>query len=233
MSDISANFEDALTQSLKGVENLTSQYIAEFAARLAPVYGVSENRLAEVVKNLETKLVTTQGAGTSIVDQHTEHDDTWHEKREDISWDYWKDYEKQLIAESWGPHVVSTMGDVTGKILGLLKNPEDVGDWKRRGLVIGHVQSGKTANYIGLISKAADAGYKFIIVIAGIHNNLRAQTQQRVDEGFIGRSSDPNRRGKLLGVSCIRTGVSRYVDHYGQGFRQALRQPAGRRLAGI
>lgn len=203
MSDISANFEDALAQSLKGVENLTSQYIAEFAAKLAPVYGVSENRLAEVVKNLETKLVTTMSEGTSLVDQHTEHDDTWHEKREDINWGYWNDYEQQLIAESWGPHVVNTMGDVTGKILGLLKNPEDAGDWKRRGLVIGHVQSGKTANYIGLISKAADAGYKFIIVIAGIHNNLRAQTQQRVDEGFIGRSSDPNRRGKPLGVGIL------------------------------
>lgn len=203
MSDISANFEDALVQSLKGVGNLTSQYITEFAAKLAPVYGVSEDKLAKIVKNLETKLVTTMSEGTSLVDQRTKHDDTWHEKREDISWDYWKDYEQQLIAENWGPHVVSTMGDVTGKILGLLKNPEDVGDWKRRGLIIGHVQSGKTANYIGLISKAADAGYKFIIVIAGIHNNLRTQTQQRVDEGFVGRSSDPNRRGKPLGVGIL------------------------------
>lgn len=203
MADISANFEDALTQSLKGVSNLTSQYIAEFAAKLAPVYGVSEDRLAEIVRNLETKLVTTMSEGVSLVDQHTAHDDSWHEKREDISWDYWNDYEQQLIAESWGPHVVSTMGDVTGKILGLLKNPDDAGDWKRRGLVIGHVQSGKTANYIGLITKAADAGYKFIIVIAGIHNNLRTQTQQRVDEGFIGRNSDPNRRGKLIGVGML------------------------------
>lgn len=203
MADISGNFEDALTQSLKGVSNLTSQYIAEFAARLAPVYGVSEDKLAEIVKSLETKLVTTMSEGISLVDQRTEHDDAWHEKREDIGWEYWNDYEQQLIAENWGPHVVNTMGDVTGKILGLLKNPEDSGAWKRRGLVIGHVQSGKTANYIGLISKAADAGYKFIIVIAGIHNNLRTQTQQRVDEGFIGRNSDPNRRGKLLGVGLL------------------------------
>ena len=43
-------------------------------------------------------------------------------------------------------------------------------------------------------------GYKFIIVIAGIHNNLRTQTQQRVDEGFVGRNSDPNRLGELIGV---------------------------------
>ena len=65
------------------------------------------------------------------------------------------------------------------------------GAWNRRGLVIGHVQSGKTANYLGVIAKAADAGYKFIIVIAGIHNNLRKQTQRAHGRRFIGRSSDP------------------------------------------
>src|SRR5690606_24099363 len=47
-------------------------------------------------------------------------------------------------------------------------------------------QSGKTANYTGLICKAADAGYKIIIVLAGLHNNLRTQTQIRLDEGFLG-----------------------------------------------
>ena len=49
-------------------------------------------------------------------------------------------------------------------------------------MVVGYVQSGKTANYIGLINKALDAGYKYIIVLAGIHNNLRSQTQSRIDE---------------------------------------------------
>ena len=62
-----------------------------------------------------------------------------------------------------------------------------MGPWDRRGMVVGHVQSGKTANYTGLICKAADAGYKLIVVIAGVHNNLRSQTQRRIDEGFVGR----------------------------------------------
>ena len=61
------------------------------------------------------------------------------------------------------------------------------------------MQSGKTANYTGLIARAADAGYKFIVVIAGIHNNLRKQTQERIDEAFIGRSSDPEDR-RIIGV---------------------------------
>ena len=53
-------------------------------------------------------------------------------------------------------------------------------------MVVGQVQSGKTANYTGLICKAADAGYKLIVVLAGLHNSLRSQTQLRLDEGFLG-----------------------------------------------
>ena len=53
--------------------------------------------------------------------------------------------------------------------------------WDRRGLVYGHVQSGKTANYVGLINRAFDHGYKIVIVLTGMTEDLRKQTQERVD----------------------------------------------------
>ncbi len=56
-------------------------------------------------------------------------------------------------------------------------------------MVVGQVQSGKTSNYTGLICKAADSGYKFIVILAGLHNSLRSQTQGRLDEGFLGLDS--------------------------------------------
>ena len=59
-------------------------------------------------------------------------------------------------------------------------------------MVVGNVQSGKTASYIGLITKAADAGYKVIIVIAGMLDELRKQTQIRVEESFIGKDIASN-----------------------------------------
>ena len=75
-------------------------------------------------------------------------------------------------------------------------------------MVVGHVQSGKTANYAGLICKATDAGYKLIVVIAGVHNNLRSQTQRRIDEGFVGRDS-----ARLLSKQAdMFVGVGRF-DH--------------------
>jgi Z1 domain len=60
------------------------------------------------------------------------------------------------------------------------------GAFDRRGLVVGLVQSGKTANYTGLICKAIDAGYQLVIVLAGVHNSLRSQTQGRLDEEILG-----------------------------------------------
>ena len=71
---------------------------------------------------------------------------------------------------------------------------------------MGNVQSGKTANYTGLINKATDAGYKLIIVIAGIHNTLRSQTQLRVDEGYIGRKSSDF----IMRQKNVKVGVGNY-----------------------
>jgi hypothetical protein len=109
--------------------------------------------------------------------------------RADIAPYYWQRYRQLLVQKNLSGHVLATMDDVTDRILGLLENPKKSGRWDRRGMVVGHVQSGKTANYIGLIAKAADAGYRLIVVIAGVHNNLRNQTQARIDEGFVGRDS--------------------------------------------
>jgi hypothetical protein len=163
------------------------------AAALAPLLGYSGD-LQNIIAEAETVIPSRMNAGVSLIDVDAAHDEDWIHKRE-IDTIYADAYGGYLRSEGWKPTVVNTLLNGDGsKILGLLQDPGSEGAWSRRGLVIGHVQSGKTANYMGVIAKAADAGYKFIIVIAGIHNNLRKQTQQRVDEGFVGRSSDPANR---------------------------------------
>jgi hypothetical protein len=123
--------------------------------------------------------------------------------RKSINPYYWDRYRKLLAQQGFSGDVLATLDSVTDRVLGLLENPEKVGPWDRRGMVVGHVQSGKTANYAGLICKAADAGYRLIVVIAGVHNNLRNQTQIRIDEGFVGRDSArllANRDEQFVGV---------------------------------
>lgn len=176
--------------------------IAAKAALLAPLLRYSGD-LQNIITEAETAIPSRMNAGVSLIDVDAAHDEDWIHKRE-ISTTYSDAYSGYLRGQGWKPTVVNTLLNADGsKILGLLQDPTSEGEWKRRGLVIGHVQSGKTANYMGVIAKAADAGYKFIIVIAGIHNNLRKQTQQRVDEGFVGRSSDPENRVNI-GVGLDR-----------------------------
>ena len=122
---------------------------------------------------------------------------------------YWDRYRKLLVSKDFSGHVLATLDDVTDRILGFLENPARPGEWDRRGMVVGHVQSGKTANYTGLVCKAADAGYKVIVIIAGIHNNLRNQTQRRIDEGFVGFDSTSNLLRKTL-PSQGRRGVGHF-----------------------
>lgn len=98
---------------------------------------------------------------------------------------YWPRYQT-LLEKKMPPTVVDALNESTDTTLGLLEDPTREGAWSRRGLVVGHVQSGKTSHYAGLICKAADAGYKVIIVLAGLHNNLRSQTQIRLEEAFLG-----------------------------------------------
>lgn len=98
---------------------------------------------------------------------------------------FWVRY-RSLLERRLPPHPLQRLDLVTDDVLDSLEDPSRPGQWDRRGLVMGHVQSGKTANYVGLVAKAIDSGYKLVIVLAGVHNNLRAQTQARVDEGITG-----------------------------------------------
>ncbi len=192
------NFTSALINALALLPTVpTRDEVRTKAAGLAAVFGY-DGDLTTIIDEAMIAVDTRMGAGVSLIDVAAQHDEEWVRKRE-IDWTYSQAYESFLRNERWHPSVVQSLSDVGTRILGHLQDPTSEGSWDRRGLVIGHVQSGKTANYMGVIAKAADAGYKFIIVIAGIHNNLRKQTQERIDEGFVGRSSDPANR--------IRVGV--------------------------
>lgn len=118
-------------------------------------------------------------------------------------WRFWQRY-REWIERDLPPAAIDALDQSTDRILGLLEDPLREGAWDRRGLVVGHVQSGKTGNYSGLICKAADAGYKIIIVLAGLHNNLRSQTQIRLDEAFLGFETNPTATDlKPVGVGMI------------------------------
>ena len=175
--------------------------LEQTAAQLARIMKF-DGDLQDIVSDVRISIDTRMDPGVSIVDQTSFHDERWVDEIE-TPWTYTQAYSKYLREQGWNPEVVSTLEDGTKRILRHLQNPCDTSAWSRRGLVIGHVQSGKTANYTGVIARAADAGYRFIVVIAGIHNNLRQQTQERLEHGFVGRSTHALSSQKPVGVGLL------------------------------
>jgi hypothetical protein len=131
--------------------------------------------------------------------------DPWLNKaKSDIKFELWDRYKKYLCKNN-PAFPINDLDDFTDKILDKCVNPKKEGSWDRRGMVVGHVQSGKTSNYVGLINKATDAGYKVIIVIAGTIGSLRKQTQERIDAGYIGRSNNKHlKQGSAHGVGIYK-----------------------------
>lgn len=190
MIDQLTTLESMTAAHLANDADRTSERIREVInmLRLTPLCdGVSDDDAELLARQFEEKMDVKQTIGSVLTD--TGHQPWLNAASQRIDPYYWDRYRLYLTQEGLPPSVVTTLDHVTGRILGLLQDPTSQGNWDRRGMVVGHVQSGKTANYTGLICKAADAGYKLIVVIAGVHNNLRNQTQRRIDEGFVGRDS--------------------------------------------
>ena len=126
-----------------------------------------------------------------------------------MSWTYWKAFRDYLANDQQrAEKVIEENERIIDNILDYSGDPRIEGSWARKGLVMGNVQSGKTQNYLGLINKAMDAGYKIIILLGGHMNDLRKQTQERVDEGVIGRESAHIVQANL-GIQS-RIGVGKY-----------------------
>ncbi|MET1172935.1 Z1 domain-containing protein [Paenibacillus amylolyticus] len=102
-------------------------------------------------------------------------------------WYYWPRLRKYLVDQKgWPILTAQSIDDATDAILGAMEDPATP-SFDTKGLVVGYVQSGKTANYTGLIAKAVDTGYRLVIVLTGMHNTLRYQTQVRLDKELVGK----------------------------------------------
>jgi hypothetical protein len=141
-----------------------------------------------------------------------------NDEKSNINFELWNRY-KLFMQNNDPAFPINDLDDFTDRILDKCVNPKINQSWDRRGMVVGHVQSGKTSNYVGLINKAVDSGYKVIIVIAGTISSLRRQTQERIDQGFIGRNSSAfinERENKVIGVGKfnVKTDIYSLTSSY-------------------
>ncbi|MFV5994587.1 Z1 domain-containing protein [Streptomyces sp. NPDC056231] len=118
---------------------------------------------------------------------------------------YWNSYEQLLRRKGWSDAAVSSLDEASHAVVERLSDPTRTEAYGARGLVVGYVQSGKTANFTGVTAKAIDAGYRLVIVLGGTLNLLRGQTQRRLDMELIGRENilrgaDPSDLDALVGI---------------------------------
>ena len=162
---------------------------------------------------LQSEITVYSEPTIAITTEEIRRDKWWEEQKSDPSFlsEYWiRYYDYMRLKPSWSIRAIDDIDDSTDKVMNALANPHSSTGKERMGLVFGYVQSGKTAHYIGLINKAYDAGYKIIIVLSGIHNSLRSQTQARIDEEVLGyETSIEYLQHSEMVKNCIGVGVGR------------------------
>ena len=203
----------AIRAKSKVDEAVDEKYIDDLIYHMSSVlsYELNEQEFESIRKELHHRQTIVMEPGIAI--SSDPNFKNWYNPIDiDPSYSYWERYKKYLSSDLLLPEKVIQSIDIsTTDIVNLLGEPVENGIFARKGLVIGDVQSGKTANYISVINKAADAGYKVIVLLTGTIEKLRQQTQSRIDEGFIGIDTsdlERERRNNPIGVGLINGGVS-------------------------
>ena len=177
--------------ALRGSE-CTMSLIDEKLSSMLKVAGVEKSDYDEYYAKARLQIeqmVNIKVSDSGYVVNHNVKRWLTDERKGQIKWSCWSRYKEWLKSNFYAKDSIERIDADTDKILTLMGDPKATESFKSRGLIIGDVQSGKTGTYTGLISKAADAGYKVIIVIAGVLSNLREQTQDRLERDFVGKTT--------------------------------------------
>ncbi len=147
-----------------------------------------------IVKEVVNRYVCEVGIQTydpEFIDLERESKYWLYKDKECIRHPFFDRYKLYLSNDGFEPKIIKNIELSCEQILARCANPKTSAPTeKKRGLVVGDVQSGKTANYLGLINMAYDYGYRIVVLLAGTTNSLREQTQKRTDSGVIGAKSD-------------------------------------------
>jgi hypothetical protein len=162
-----------------------------------------ESTVEEIAWNVVTQLQLSSDIGVSVVSDAVK-EDMWLNQSE-IKFQYFNRFITFLnIRKNWLDTKALEQDSLS--IIQMLGNPKSPESTHRRGLIVGDVQSGKTASYTAIMNRAIDVGYNVIVLLSGSLENLRRQTQERIDNELVGFTIDKKSKGKAI----IATGVGCY-----------------------
>lgn len=199
----------------------THSKILEKAGLLIPIISQLSKDSAEYKEILDSAVyifeceVGLKTFDPTIIENSYDKDLWLYKVKPTITHSYFDRYKLYLRKEGFSFNVIEkSIAPTCEKILSRCANPKcETKSEQRRGLVVGDVQSGKTANYLALMNMAYDYGYKIVVLLAGTTDSLRIQTQKRSDKGVIGAISDS------IGNDIEYCGVGLFNnDHYAVPF---------------
>jgi hypothetical protein len=142
----------------------------------------------ETAAKLAEEFPVLKGDGVTVIEGSW---DPWYTPEVRLTrsfyWEHYIDYLR--LQRGWGAEAIASLDEATTNVMERVTDPSRAEPGQTKGLVVGYVQSGKTANFTGVIAKAIDAGYRLIIVMTGTTNLLREQTQRRIDRDVVGREN--------------------------------------------
>lgn len=175
----------------------------------AELYPLSDAEFESLKKRLPEHIIHSIGYADTLRSRDSEHQVGWYLQNDNDGY-FWGRF-RTYLNKKWSIPVVDRLHKTTDDIMDDLGDPKSDAPFQRRGLLLGDVQSGKTATYTAICNKAADSGYRVIIVLAGMMENLRIQTQERLDAEFVGldskytldKKADSAMRNKPVGVGLV------------------------------
>lgn len=169
--------------------------------------GANDEELSSWLANIKLRLrsvIVTTIDPDNVIDESQQYE-RWIEKRNiPVQWNYFNRYIHYLTSIGRPIDVINNTEKSTYAIIERLGDPKHNIDQLQKGLVLGSVQSGKTANFNGVINRAIDSGYDIIIVFSGIMEDLRYQTQKRINHEVIGLGEIDKQINQDVGVGRIQ-----------------------------
>lgn len=213
IGELSSKIEELLFWFFHG-ERKTHSEVRDKAEQLMPICGVAKGDADyDVILNRAVETYEMEVGIKSydpIVIAKDKKSNLWlYQRKDTIPHAFFKRYKMHLKEEGFAQTAISNIERTCEEILSYCADPLIGHEERKKGLVVGDVQSGKTANYLALINMAYDYGYKIVVLLAGLTDSLRLQTQKRTDAGVIGAISD------TIGNQIVYCGVGETnKDHF-------------------
>ena len=175
--------------SREGNNALTEQVLKDIIkVKLGDGLNLNEEDCERAYNIINKTISVVQKPSVSLNNKTEEWLDDFKKENSDNLFYYWSRYKKNVLEDKLKPRILHELDKTTDRIIDFCGNPKLKDEPQMiKGLVMGHVQSGKTANYTGVVTKAADVGFKCIVILTTSNEALRRQTQDRLNKEFIGR----------------------------------------------